>query len=180
MKIKISKSDWMKVGSRMGWLKSAESSDIDAIASRMNFLPTRKKPLSYKPWKGDTESMPPMTYKVMEEGGRTDTSIGGELETTRSHSAGDVMMCGPKGERYTMTVKKFMKNYDGRLGDDVVVEQTPRMVARYEGEQPVRFTASWGEEMILKPGDYLVKEGEGQYYRIERGIFEDTYNKLGS
>jgi hypothetical protein len=34
--------------------------------------------------------------------------------------------------------------------------------------------------MILKPGDYLVKEGEGQYYRIERGIFEDTYNKLGS
>jgi hypothetical protein len=53
------------------------------------------------------------------------------------------------------------------------------MVAEYTGKEPVTFKASWGEDMILKPGDYLVKEGEGAYYRIAKKEYEQTYNPPG-
>jgi hypothetical protein len=32
--------------------------------------------------------------------------------------------------------------------------------------------------MIAEPGDYLVKEGEGKYYRIEKEVFDMTYNPI--
>ena len=158
----------------------AGAADIESVASGLEFLPTRKKPLVYRHWSGDAESMPPMSYMVMDDGGTSETFVGGEKETSRGYASGDVMVSGPEGERYTMSPKKFSKNYEGELGGDVVVEQSPRMVAQYDGEDSVRFTASWGEEMVLHPEDYLVKEGEGQYYRIEKGIFKKTYGAPGS
>lgn len=33
--------------------------------------------------------------------------------------------------------------------------------------------------MVLKPGDYLVKEDEGKYYRIAKKEYEMTYNPPG-
>jgi hypothetical protein len=180
MRIKLSRQEWETMGIGMGWLKKAEGMGIEAVAEGLKFVPTKKKAVVYRPWNGGVGEMPPLTYKVMGESGRTDTSVGGELETTRAHSAGDVMVCGPEGEKYTMPMKKFKKNYEGEVGGEVTVEQTPRMVAQYSGTEQISFTASWGEAMVLKPGDYLVKEGEGQYYRIEKGIFEKTYNPISS
>jgi hypothetical protein len=45
---------------------------------------------------------------------------------------------------------------------------------------PVTFTAPWGESMILKPGDYLVKDGDAGYYRIAKLEYDQTYNQPGS
>lgn len=178
--MKITVSDWTRIGTSAGWMKGAGAEDIGATASRLEFLPTRKKPLVYRHWDGHADEIPPMSYKVLHDSGVSVTFVGGEKETQRSHAAGDIMVCGPEGECYTMSPKKFAKNYDGEVGGDVVVEQSPRMVARYDGVDSVRFTAPWGEEMILNPGDYLVKEGEGQYYRIEGGVFRKTYGEPGS
>lgn len=177
MKIKLSHSDWKDIGNKMGWMKRAQEEDIEQIASGLKFLPTRKKPLSYRYWDGDAESMPPMSYKPMSEAGTSVTKLD---NTRRDYQSGDIMMCGPKGEKYTMSPAKFAKNYEGKMGGDVIVEQTPRMVAKYDGSSSVRFTASWGEGMDLNPGDYLVMEGPGKYYRIEEGVFKETYGEPGS
>lgn len=177
MRYEISKSDWKRIGKEAGWLKTAQEEDIEQVASGLKFLPTRKKPIVYKHWDGDEESMPPMSYKVMGEAG---TSVTGLDNTKRSYQPGDIMMCGPKGEKYSMSPSKFAKNYEGKTGGDVVVDQTPRMIAKYDGANSIRFTASWGEGMDLNPGDYLVMEGPGKYYRIEKGVFNDTYNEPGS
>lgn len=179
-RIKMTREGWERIGRSAGWMKGAGVEDIEATASRLEFLPTRKKPLVYRHWDGHADEMPPMSYKVLRDSGVSETFVGGEKETQRSHTADDIMVCGPEGECYTMNPKKFAKNYDGEVGGDVVVEQSPRMVARYDGVDAVRFTAPWGEEMLLNPGDYLVKEGEGQYYRIEGGVFRKTYGEPGS
>lgn len=177
MKIKLSQSQWKEIGTKMGWIKTAQEEDIEQIASGLKFLPTRKKLLVYKHWDGDTESMPPMSYKVMNEAGISVTKLD---NSERPHKPGDIMMCGPKGEKYSMDPSQFAKKYEGKIGGDISVEQTPRMVARYDGPRSIRFIASFGQGMDLKPGDYLVMEGPGKYYRIEKGVFKETYNEPGS
>ena len=59
---------------------------------------------------------------------------------------------------------------------DIYPEQSPRQVALYNGEQTT-FKAPWGEDMIIKSGDYLVKDpANAGYYRIAKVEFEKTYN----
>jgi hypothetical protein len=47
------------------------------------------------------------------------------------------------------------------------------------GSQTITFQAPWGEQMILKNGDYVVREADGKgYYRIAKAEFEKTYEKI--
>lgn len=86
------------------------------------------------------------------------------------------MISGPSQEKYVIKGEKFNKLYQGGMGNTVVPEQSPRQVAQYRGNQEVTFTAPWGESMVLKPGDYLVKDPDNTgYYRIARQEFEATY-----
>jgi hypothetical protein len=89
-------------------------------------------------------------------------------------------MSGPSRENYVVKAAKFPKLYQGTMGGPVIPEQGPRMVALYTGQQSVTFTAPWGESMVLKPGDYLVKDGDAGYYRIAKAEYEQTYNQPGS
>ena len=55
--------------------------------------------------------------------------------------------------------------------------QSPRTVAEIPSDclnGDVYFTASWGEKMVLKNGDFLVRDGEN-FYRIAREEFLETY-----
>ena len=88
-------------------------------------------------------------------------------------------MSGPSRENYVVKAAKFPKLYQGKLGDIIMPEQSPRLVSKYTGQQPITFTAPWGESMILKPGDYLVKDGDQGYYRIAKAEYEQTYNPPG-
>jgi hypothetical protein len=88
-------------------------------------------------------------------------------------------MSGPSGETYVLKAAKFSKLYQGSIGETVVPEQNPRMVALYDGDQVINFMAPWGENMVLKPGDYLVKDGDSGYYRIAKVEYEQTYNPPG-
>lgn len=110
------------------------------------------------------------------------TSIKGEKETTNTCNPGDFVITGPKGEKYVIPPHKLPNSYN--LIDNVLVtRQQPRLVAHISRKilkelrlpAAITFTASWGEDMILKAGDYLVKEDEHNFYRIESSVFKTTY-----
>ena len=50
---------------------------------------------------------------------------------------------------------------------------------KVDGQAAVTFRAPWGEDMILKKGDYVVREKDGSgFYRIAKAEFEKTYNPI--
>jgi PGDYG protein len=154
--------------------------DITQIASQLEFLPTKKQAKQYKFVGGGTPGkMPAMTYTVSDGEQPVVTVTSDGKETQNVAEKGDIIMSGPSRENYVVKAAKFPKLYQGQLGQSVVPEQNPRMVAAYTGNQPVTFTAPWGENMILKPGDYLVKDGDQGYYRVAKVEYEQTYNQPG-
>lgn len=153
--------------------------DINQVASQLEFLPTRKQAKQYKfvP-NGEQGKMPAMSYTVLDQDQLVVTHTTDGKETQKQAKAGDIMMSGPTRENYAIDRAKFGKNYQGEIGQTVVPEQSPRQVAHYTGDQAVSFMASWGEQMVLKPGDYLVRDGS-HYYRIAKVEYEQTYNPPG-
>jgi hypothetical protein len=160
--------------------EGTESVDINSIASQLKFLPTKKQAKQYKFVKdGSPGQMPPMTYTVATKEQPVVTITSDGKETQNVAAPNDIIMSGPSKENYVIKSTKFPKLYQGEIGGVVVPEQGPRMVALYTGQQPVTFTAPWGESMVLKPGDYLVKDGDAGYYRIAKVEYEQTYNPPG-
>jgi len=160
------------------WMTENQNVDIEQVASGMQFLPTSKKKLTYRPSQ-DSENMPAMSYAVAPERMPVVTVTSDGKETQNVAEQGDVIISGASGERYVVKAAKFPKLYVGQVGGPVHPEQSPRNVAVYVGSEVVQFTAPWGESMVLKPGDYLVKEDEGKYYRIAKHEYEETYNQPG-
>lgn len=155
-----------------------EAVDIDHVASNLKFMPTSKKKLVYK-FVGSVENMPSMSYAIAPSQMTVVTVTADGKETQNVAEQNDIIMSGPSREQYVIKASKFPKLYVGRIGSPIYPEQTPRQVAKYTGTQTVQFTASWGELMVLKPGDYLVQEAEGTYYRIAKKEYEQTYNPPG-
>jgi len=156
-----------------------ENVDINQVASTLQFKPVTKQKLVYKYVEnGKPGSMSPMTYtkSTVQQPVVTTTTDGKETQNTAD--VGDIIMSGATGENYVVKVAKLPKLYTGNVGSDIYPEQSPRQVALYSGE-PVTFKAPWGEDMVIKPGDYLVKDPANTgYYRIAKVEFEKTYNKL--
>jgi hypothetical protein len=151
-----------------------ENSEIEQIASQLQFRPTSKKKLMYQ-YVESTENMPAMSYAVVQKPMTVRTAI----DNTQSQAEpNDILMSGPSWENYVVKAAKFPKLYTGQIGGPVHPEQSPRNVAIYNGN-PTTFVASWGESMDLNPGDYLVKESEGKYYRVRKKEAELTYNPPG-
>lgn len=153
-------------------------SDIEQIASQLNFLPTTKRKLVYQ-FVDSTEEMLPMSYTVATIQTPIVTMTSDGKETQNIAEPNDIVISGPSREMYAIKPAKFAKNYQGKIGGPIHPEQNPRYVAVYTGTMPINFIAPWGESMVLKPGDYLVKEAEGKYYRIAKKEYEETYNPPG-
>jgi hypothetical protein len=154
--------------------------NIEQVASQLKFLPTKKQAKQYKFVKdGIPGKMPAMTYTVSNKEQPVITYTSDGKETQNVASEGDIIMSGPSKENYVVKATKFPKLYQGQVGQTVVPEQSPRMVAVYSGNEAVNFMAPWGESMVLKPGDYLVKDGDQGYYRIAKAEYEQTYNQPG-
>lgn len=163
-------------------LNEVEKVDIKQIASGLTFLPTTKQAKQYKFIKdGKPGQMPAMTYTVSSSEQPVVTKIQGKEETKNVAVEGDIIMSGPSQENYVIKSSKFPKLYQGTIGQTVVPEQSPRMVAVYKGKESVTFDAPWGEQMVLEPNDYLVKDGDNDngYYRIAKVEYEQTYNQPG-
>jgi hypothetical protein len=160
--------------------EAGEAVDINTIASQLKFLPTKKQSKQYKFVKdGIPGRMPSMTYTVSSTEQPVVTVTSDGKETQNVAAPNDIIMSGPSKENYVVKGAKFPKLYQGEVGGVVIPEQSPRLVARYTSQQPVTFIAPWGESMVLKPGDYLVKDGDAGYYRIAKVEYEQTYNPPG-
>lgn len=162
-------------------IAEADTVDIGSVAAGLQFLPTRKLAKQYKFVKdGRPGSMPPMTYTVSTKEQPVVTYTADGKETQNQAQVNDIIFSGPSRENYVIKPNKFEKLYQGQIGQTVVPEQSPRMVAVYKGSNTVEFMAPWGQLMVLKPGDYLVQDGDAGYYRIARAEFEQTYNTPGT
>lgn len=147
--------------------------DINEIAKNLKFVTTTKKKLIYKYVDSD-QNMTPLSYTVAKEDHTLHTPLD---NSTRQVKKGDILMSGPKGEVYSPSAKKFATDYVKKIDGTVYPEQSERMVAQYNGG-PITFVPTWGGTMIADQGDYLVKEGDGKYYRIEKEVFNMTYEPI--
>lgn len=153
--------------------------NLQQILPTLNFQQTTKKALKYQPFDGSQEQMPAMSYMVVKEPQEVVTVTADGKETQNKAEPNDVVVSGPSKEKYAIKAAKFPKLYQGKIGDVVIPEQSPRTVAQVTNlQQPITFKAPWGEDMVLKPGDYLVKDGDQGYYRIAKKEYEQTYNPL--
>lgn len=154
--------------------------DINSIAQGLEFLPTTKQAKKYRfVDQGQPGQMPAMTYTVSQQEQPVVTVTADGKETQNVAGVNDIIMSGPSQENYVVKAAKFPKLYQGQIGQTVIPEQGSRMVARYTGKDSVTFTAPWGESMVLKPGDYLVRDGDAGYYRIAQAEYRQTYNEPG-
>ena len=161
------------------YLKVFLKESLEQILPTLNFQQTTKKALKYQPFQGNQEQMPPMSYMVAREQQPVITVTSDGKETQNIAEPNDVIISGPSKEKYAIKGAKLPKLYQGKLGDIITPEQSPRVVAQVDNlQQPITFKAPWGEDMILKPGDYLVKDGDQGYYRIAKKEYEETYNPL--
>ena len=151
------------------------------ILRSLDYKPTSKKKIVYvevDPVNSTTVvNMPALSFAEALDSFVVETRTADGKETKNTTSQGDIVMSGPSREKYVDKVAKFQKLYT-KTGTTAVPDQTPRQVALYTGTEVLTFTASWGEEMVLKPFDYVVKDGDN-FYRIASKEYKETYNEPG-
>lgn len=122
------------------------------------------------------------------------TTIRGEGKETQSPpaEAGDVVIrnrCPETGnEEYLVTAAKLPDRYEGPLGDaeaDGWQPYRPKGIEmRYfilpDEAGTITFTAPWGEPMIARPGDAIVRNpaDPSDTYRVAGASFDCTYEVL--
>jgi len=162
------------------WLAEA-TNDAEAVLSSLKYHAVKKKRIMYQFYdlsKGSMDQMPKLSYGVNgTDNLKVTTVLPDGKETQNVAAKDDIIMCGPSREKYVVKSAKFPKLYEGKIGGKVYPEQGDRMVARYTGKATITFRASWGEDMVLKQGDYVVRETSG-YYPIAKAEFEKTYNTV--
>lgn len=152
------------------------------------FVTAVKKLIKYK-MVGSMKDMVPSTFYVHNEDEKrvVVTNIAGAKETQNTASRGDVVMMGKQGEMYVVPCGKFLKLYNVTDGvaqprqEKRIVAMITKKVWRAVGVQgdSVVFKAPWGEDMMLKAGDVLVKDPSGDgFYRVEKEAFKMTYKQF--
>lgn len=156
-----------------------DSPFMQNLVTTLQFRETRKQVIEYTRHEGDPAEMPLLSYMVNTSPNLnvvTYTNDGKETENTAQ--IGDIIISGVFGEMYVLKGKKFYNMYSLMAdGKTVIPNQSPRMVVEIPEnclDGDIYFTASWGEKMVLKNGDFLVRDGDN-YYRIAREEFLETY-----
>jgi hypothetical protein len=102
------------------------------------------------------------------------------VETSNVAEPGDFILRGPVGEKYVVRFERMPELYERSPDDPLIMlvrAGAPRRVAQYTGPDG-SFEPSWGGRMVLKRGDFVVREARDKYYRIEKGVFNDTYERV--
>ena len=154
------------------------------LKSRNAFAMASKKPLQYKHHQ-DFETPKRMTFAIY-QGDRPFLLVakfGENKESAKTVRRGDYIVTGPMLEQYPIDPLKFMGLYNTENGVAQPIT-VPKRVA-FVGADVFRalnlgkfitFPSPWGEgDMRLEPGDFLVADSTGGYYRIEASAFRKTY-----
>lgn len=115
------------------------------------------------------------SVKTVTEKENVVTKIDGKVKTKNIANKGDYILTGTKGEKYVLTPKKFNERYISK-GEGKAVSKPVKTKAKI-AIGPLTFMASWGEKMIAEKGDAIVNN-KGEFYRIEKGAFNNTYEKV--
>jgi hypothetical protein len=148
------------------------------LVKTISFKKASKKKIQYK-FKPSIDELVKNSYTVCKEDNKviiTQLQSDKQIETKNTANKGDIVIKGPFGEVYTMNFTKFIALYNVNNGNATPV-QSHRYVAEVTKKQlkcTITFKSPWNEDMLLIPGDYLVKDGKG-FYRIERNAFKKTY-----
>jgi hypothetical protein len=166
---------------------------------RLDFREAFKKQLVYALFDSsdcDLALMPALSFTSNSITRRTVVTITSEgKETENIADVGDVIMCGPSKEKYVLSREAFYHLYSPPasyqrsevLPEFVTPARAPKSVARYFGVGETSLVASWGELMVVNPGDYIARYPRGvdecgntvfHYARIAAKEFEDTYYAL--
>lgn len=156
--------------------------NIEEIANKMKFVNSTKKSITFKRVELLENLTEPYTYWVSDaEIPSLSTFINGVKETSNRANVGDYVLCGSSLEKYVIRKEKINGLYT--VGEtSMVTKDIPKKVCRYSKDKHGEcdeFTASWGEQMTLNDGDFLVKEDENSYYRIEQSVFKKDFGVVG-
>ena len=79
--------------------------------------------------------------------------------------------------KWLLSASQIEKNYELPSPIEVGRCYKPVAISRHvlQLNEPISFVASWGSQMNAKTGDWLVKAGEGDIYRIDKVVFFNTY-----
>lgn len=138
------------------------------------FMPMRKQRLLYAPVDAP-DQLVPMTFHTHGGGDAIDvvTSIRGTEETRNVCSPGDTIICAAAGEKYVVPAKKFSNLYDVVEGG-IVPSQATRHGAVFD--RPCGAIAvPWGDVVVVRQGDVIVREDAGKFYRVDKDEFARTY-----
>ena len=160
--------------------------DFDRLTSYLNsnglFQTATKKVIKYKRVSTHTDTGKNTYYIHSGEPIEIVTYIDGEKETKNTCNNGDYVLSGTKGEKYVVVGKKIPALYNifeevlvTRLQPRKVAKITKALLKKVNIKDHIEFTASWGESMVVSAGDFLVKEEEGKYYKIDGQVFKKTY-----
>ena len=106
----------------------------------------------------------------------TFTSDGKETQNTAGENDFVVKNLGGSGEEYILSADKLNKRYFNVQGN-IWKAKGECKALEYSGE-PMQFEASWGDAMVLKPGDMICSPlpDLNEVYRIARAEFFSTYS----
>ncbi len=101
------------------------------------------------------------------------TEINGVVETTNVLDGTEMVVTGPAGEEYAIACDKFLKLYEEISGG--LYRTKPETVQAIMVNESLLFEAPWGGDMIAEVGDFIIYRSDTDAYRVERSVFEDTY-----
>lgn len=159
------------------------------VQDRLNLLKKTKKlskysrkVQSYKFMNVDYKKLKPYTYTVVLKDTLVETKINGKTESKTKLQRGDYVICGPKGEKYSMPLEKVLNTYDlSPITTKKVVREGFRLnnLKGKKKDDSIEIIASWGSSQNLKVGDYILLEfNKKKYYGVEKGAFNKTYEKV--
>jgi len=134
-----------------------------------------------KTWTGVKKSFE-VKARILTKNETIKTVIDDIIETTKNGKIGDYVLTGPKGEEYTVEASKVKDRYIevSNKNNKIILETKPVKIKYTLSNKNFTFEASWGEKMIAEIDDALVYEDGKLSYRIEKEIFNKTYETVYS
>jgi hypothetical protein len=128
----------------------------------------------------DFEKFTKIKARPAQPGEVVETITADGKETMNTAKEGDFVVSnlGGSGEEYILGGDKLAKRYR-EIGNGIYQATGECRGVTYNGPE-TSFQASWGQPMVLKPGDMIVTPlpQMGEVYRIARQEFESTYKPM--
>ena len=119
----------------------------------------------------------PFTYTILLKPAIVKTIISNKVESKVKYQRGDYVMCGPKNEKYGLSLDKILNTYNlGIIENKKVIRKGFQIKKKMTKKNEISITPSWGGVQNLKINDYILLElDKKNYYGIDQKSFKKTY-----